>query len=234
MYTFEKINRKLLGSQTEEALMNYILEESIEIGQKLPNEFELAEKFNVGRSTIREAVKSLTSKGILEVKRGSGTYVISTSTIDTDPLGLSKTTDKYKLALDLSDVRIMLEPDIAALAAKNITDEEIERIKMLCDDIERLYLEGKNYTQADLEFHNAVAKASKNQVLETLLPIINTAMMTFADISDFDSKKETVETHRAILNAIIERDCLGAKCSMMMHLTYNRQTILERLKKAAQ
>ena len=59
--------------------MNFILEEPLEVGQKIPNEFELAEKFGVGRSTIREAVKGLVSKGILEVRRGSGTYVISTS-----------------------------------------------------------------------------------------------------------------------------------------------------------
>ena len=77
----------------------------MEVGQKIPNEFELAEKFGVGRSTIREAVKGLVSKGILEVRRGSGTYVISTSTLEDAPLGLSKFEDKYKLALELLDVR---------------------------------------------------------------------------------------------------------------------------------
>ena len=70
MYQFEKVSKKLLGSQVEDELMNYILQEPIEIGQKIPNEFELAEMFGVGRSTIREAVKGLVSKGILEVRRG--------------------------------------------------------------------------------------------------------------------------------------------------------------------
>ena len=66
MYQFEKINKKLLGSHVEEELMNYILSEPVEIGNKIPNEFELAEKFGVGRSTIREAVKGLVTRGILE------------------------------------------------------------------------------------------------------------------------------------------------------------------------
>lgn len=80
-----------------------------------PNEFELAKKFGVGRSTIREAVKGLVSKGILEVRRGAGTYVISTSSLDEDPLGLSRLQDKYKLALELFDVRLMLEPEVVGL-----------------------------------------------------------------------------------------------------------------------
>ena len=103
MYQFEKMNKKLLGSQVEEELMNYILNEPVEIGEKIPNEFELAEKFGVGRSTIREAVKALVSKGILEVRRGAGTYVTGTSTREDDPLGLAKLGDKYKLALELLD-----------------------------------------------------------------------------------------------------------------------------------
>ena len=129
MYQFEKMDRKLLGSQVEDALFAYILNEPVEVGQKIPNEFELAEQFGVGRSTIREAVKGLVSRGILEVRRGSGTYVVSTSSLEEDPLGLSKFQDKYKLALELFDVRLMLEPEIAALACEYASDEEREQLK---------------------------------------------------------------------------------------------------------
>ena len=128
MYQFEKMNKKLLGSQVEDELMNYIRNEPVEIGEKIPNEFELAEKFGVGRSTIREAVKALESKGVLEVRRGAGTYVTGTSTREDDPLGLAKLGDKYKLALELLDVRMMLEPEIAAMACAHITPEEKELI----------------------------------------------------------------------------------------------------------
>ena len=69
----EKKSRELLAPHVEEELMDYILHTPVKIGEKLPNEFELAELFGVGRSTVRETVKSLVSKGVLEVRRGSGT-----------------------------------------------------------------------------------------------------------------------------------------------------------------
>ena len=86
MYQLEKKNKKLLGSQVEEELLRYIQEQPVPIGEKIPNEFELAEYFGVGRSTIREAVKGLVTKGVLQVRRGAGTYVVSTSTLEKDPL----------------------------------------------------------------------------------------------------------------------------------------------------
>ena len=120
----EKKSRELLAPHVEEELMDYILHTPVKIGEKLPNEFELAELFGVGRSTVRETVKSLVSKGVLEVRRGSGTYVIGTNRLEDDPLGISGFTDKYELALDLCNVRLMLEPEIAMLASENATDEE--------------------------------------------------------------------------------------------------------------
>lgn len=234
MYQFEKIDKRLLGTQIEDALMDFILQEPVKIGEKIPNEFELAEKFGVGRSTIREAVKSLVSKGILEVKRGSGTYVVSTNSLYDDPLGLSKLEDKYKLALELFDVRLMLEPEIASLTAKYASEEEVRQIVYLCDETERLYLSGKNHIPKDIEFHTCIAKGSKNRVIETLIPIINTAVMTFANMTGRSLMKETIATHRAIANAIFDRDPIGAKCAMVMHLTYNRQTLMRQLKDSTQ
>ncbi|MDO4324657.1 MAG: FadR/GntR family transcriptional regulator [bacterium] len=230
MYQFEKMDKKLLGEQIEEQLMNYILEEPMEVGQKIPNEFELAQRFGVGRSTIREAVKALVSKGILEVRRGSGTYVISTSTLESDPLGLSRLQDKYKLALELFEVRLMLEPEIAYQAAAYADDADLRQLVQLCDETEELYISGKNHIPKDIEFHTCIAKCSKNRVVETLIPIINTTVMTFANLTHRMLKDETIETHRAIVNAIVDHDPVGAKCAMVMHLTYNRQQLMKMLK----
>ena len=76
MYTQKKLDTRLLGDQIEDELMHYILETPIEVGNKLPNEFELGEMFGVGRSTIREAVKSLVSKGVLESHSNSFSLVM--------------------------------------------------------------------------------------------------------------------------------------------------------------
>ena len=226
MYQIEKMNQKLLAPQVEEELMNYILHEPVKIGEKIPNEYELASRFGVGRSTIREVVKSLATKGILEVRRGSGTYVISTSSLANDPLGLEKFTDKYQLALELFEVRLMLEPEIAALASEYASAEEKEELKKLCRETEELYLAGKNHTVRDVEFHTCIALCSRNRVVEQLVPIIQTAVVTFVNLTHRKLMDETIETHRAILEAIVKGDSVGARCAMIMHLTYNRQMLL--------
>ena len=104
--------KQTLGQQTEDRLMKYILDKPVKIGEKIPNEYELTELFGVGRSTVREAVKGLVTRGVLEVRRGDGTYVISTSYMENDVLGFGNVEDRYRLALDLFDVRLMIEPEI--------------------------------------------------------------------------------------------------------------------------
>lgn len=230
MYRFEKYDKRLLGEQIEDELLNFIRQEQLEVGQKIPNEFELAEKFGVGRSTIREAVKGLVTKGILEVKRGSGTYIAATRSVEDDPLRLSKLQDKYKLALELFDVRLMLEPEIAVLACEYAKQEELEQLQELCKEVEELYLSGKNHVKKDVEFHTCIARCSRNRVVEILIPVINSAVTTFANLTHRSLMSETIESHRAITEAVLIRDTVGAKCAMVMHLTYNRQMIMKLLK----
>ena len=113
------------------------------------------------------------------------------------------------------------------MASRNATEEEKQHIKELCDETERIYLEGKNHIPKDMEFHEAIAKCSGNRVFEVLVPIIYTAVTTFANLTNRQLMKETIETHRAITDAILRGDSMGAKCAMIMHLTYNRQKLLE-------
>lgn len=227
----QKQAREPLGVQVEKDLMDYILRE--EVGAKLPNEFELGQMFEVSRSTVREAVKGLASKGVLEVRRGDGTYIQSHVPMTQDPLGLSKLEDKYKLALELLEVRLLLEPEIAASAAIRATEEDKIRVKELCDATEELYRKGEDHIPMDIAFHTCIGQCSKNRVVEVLLPVINTAIMTFANLTRRQLMRETIDTHRAVTDAILAGDSLGAKSAMMMHLTYNRQAIL-RLREAEQ
>ena len=207
METKKKDDRKLLGSQIEDRILEYIKEKPLEVGDRLPNEFELAEMFEVGRSTIREAVKGLVTKGVLQVRRGAGTYVSSLTPAEDDPLRLNaKLHDRFKLALDLFDVRLILEPEIAAKAAVYATDEDIATLKRLCKETEELYLADK----------------------DSLIPIINSGINTFVNLTRRSLRTETITTHRAITEAIANHDSTGARCAMVMHLTYNRQELLRR------
>ena len=226
-----KSDRRHLVSQVEDEILRYIQENPSLLGGKIPNEFDLSQKFSAGRSTIREAVKSLASKGVLEVRQGAGTFVLSTSTVEDDPLRLSRYNDRLQLALELFDVRLMIEPGIAERAALNATDEDIAEITRLCDEVEELYLSGHDHVRKDIEFHKKIAHCSRNRVVEELVPLIVSAVFTFANVTHRLLLHETIETHRAITQAISRHDHTGAKCAMEMHLIYNRQMILHLMEK---
>lgn len=225
MNEFSHLKNKLLAEQVEEQIYHYIVDTPLTPGSKLPNEFELGEKFGVGRSTIREAVKLLSSKNIVEVRRGSGTYVQAIAPGAGDPLGLGAVQDKTALALDLVNVRLLLEPGIAEMAAANATEEDIARLRSLCERVERKIHEGERYMEDDIAFHTCVAESSKNMVVEQLIPIIDTAVMMFVNVTHQTLTEETIRTHRMIVDAIAAHDPLGARNAMTMHLTYNRCAI---------
>ena len=207
MSEFSHLKNKLLAEQVEDEIYHYILDTSLEPGTKLPNEFELGEKFGVGRSTVREAVKLLSSKGI------------------SDPLNLRSVQDKNALALDLVNVRLLLEPGMAEMAALNASDEDIERIQRLCDRVESKIHSGDLYIEDDIAFHTCIAESSKNMVVEQLIPIIDTAVMMFVNVTHKKLTEETILTHRMITEAIARHDPIGARSAMVMHLNFNRNCI---------
>lgn len=214
---------KPLGEIASEKIIKLIVDDNLKIGDKLPNEYELADKLGVGRSTIREAIKALVSRNILEIKRGSGTFI--KCGVADDPLGLIFVKDKLKLAVDLLEIRFMIEPKIASLAAQNATQEDIKEISKLCDEVEELILKGVPHIQKDIEFHTAIARSSKNLVTTNLVPIINKSISVFIDVTNTQLKNETIETHRDILNAIKNKNANEAHDAMLLHLVHNRRNI---------
>ncbi|MGN1318742.1 MAG: FadR/GntR family transcriptional regulator [Lachnospirales bacterium] len=218
---------RTLPEKTADIMLGHIARNKYKPGDKIPNEFELAKQFGVGRSTVREAIRLLVSRNVLVVKRGSGTYVADNTGMTEDPLGLSFEMDKASLAWDLMNVRILLEPESAAWAALNATDEEIEEIKKQCDKVENLYIEGKNHMEEDTKFHAMIAKASHNRVMEKIVPIMNVTVAVFHNIANDFLKKSTLETHRGVVEAIARRDPQTARYVMLMHLCANRRKMAE-------
>ena len=233
MKLIENKASKPLSSQTQEEILHYIQTKPLKQGDKIPNEFELAQALNVGRSTIREAIKSLVTRGVLEVRRGVGTFVVSTTPVQSDPLGLGRIKDKYKLAMDLLEVRLMIEPEIAAQAALRASQDEMKTLSQLCDEIEQLCRSKVDHTPKDVDFHTCIARCSNNMVVENLVPIITSGVSTFAELTDRSLVSETIETHRAITNSILNRDPSGAKYAMISHLNYNRQALMTQIQKEA-
>lgn len=213
---------KSLAEQVADRISEMIKDQALTVGQKLPNEFELAGLLNVGRGTVREAVKLLVSRNVLEIQRGRGTYVNQFPGVVDDPLGFNYMTDKYQLAQDLLEMRMLLEPQIAELAAIRATDQDIQEIRVLCDEVEQMILNGVPHLTKDVEFHERIASSTRNQVMPNIIPIINKGVSYFVEMTNYTLDKETIETHRQITNAIAAHDPLAAKAAMSQHLIYNR------------
>ena len=213
---------KPLSSKLSEELLNYIRSENLKPGDRLPNESILAKKMGVGRSSIREAMKLLASRNIVTIRQGSGTYISQTPGMVDDPLGFSFIADKQKLAQDSLEVRFLLEPAIASLAAQNASEEDIALLRRLCQEVEDLVRLGQDHTQKDIEFHTAIALSSKNVVVPRLIPVINSAIPLLIELTGNTLKQETIDMHRALTDAIAAHNAAAAHDAMYLHLVYNR------------
>ena len=113
------------------------------------------------------------------------------------------------------------------MAAINATDEDILKISTLCQEVEELLIRGEDHTGKDIEFHTAIALSSKNLVVPRLIPVINSSIPLFIQLTNNRLLHETIETHREIADAIASHDALRAKDAMYLHLVYNRQCLLK-------
>lgn len=225
MASLTTVNNILLAEQVEEQIYNLILEQQLKPGDKIPSEHDLVIKLNVGRSTVREAVKILSSRGVVVTKQGSGTYVKELVPDSLDPLKLRDIEDKLSLAMDLVDLRMILEPGIAELAAYNATEEETDELVKICDTVDRKILAGEYYIDDDIKLHVAISKCTRNKVIEQIIFVVETAVLMFVNVTHKKLTKETIETHRAVVDAICAHDPIGARSAMTMHIAYNRSAI---------
>ncbi|MBD9197107.1 MAG: FadR family transcriptional regulator [Clostridiales bacterium] len=170
-------------------------------------------------------MRLLAARGVLRVKHGSGTYVASLMPLQADPLGLDAIEDRIQLALDLTDVRLMLEPDITELAARNRTEEEAAQLTEYCDAVRRKIEAGEDYLIEDMRFHWYLAKCSHNLVVEPLMPIIDAAVISIANITRKELLTATINTHQEILDGVLDRDPQAARAAMSLHLEMNRIVI---------
>lgn len=221
------MENKTLVDKTVDKIIRYINEHDLDVGMKLPNEYELSQQLDVGRSTVRESVKALASRNVLEVRQGAGTFISSKRGIATDPLGFSLIKDQDKMISDLFELRYLLEPKMAALAAKHATNEQIEKMNRLRIEIEEsFYQNDKRHVELDIDFHTTIAEASGNVALFHIVPIINEAIALFNKNYDIQHLKiETIDMHKDITEAIGKHDETGALDAMTIHMANNRKQL---------
>jgi GntR family transcriptional repressor for pyruvate dehydrogenase complex len=187
---------------------------------------DLCEALNVGRSTLREALKSLAFVGLVRMRAGDGTYVAEPSRGLLDRIlakGLLKT---EKDLADVCETRIVLETQLAAFAAERVTAEGLARLEGLIEEGDRsLRGIGRSYIDIDLDFHLAVADCSENRLLPRLLADIRGLLMEWiAKSQELPGVRENAQKqHERIFGCIAERNSEGARKEMQAHLeTFER------------
>lgn len=187
------------------------------VGGRLPPERELAERFNVSRPTIREAIIALEALGRVEVKTGSGIYVLEQHTLNGNGLD-------HISPFELTESRALIEGEAAALAAIQITAEELVELEQSLHD---MALENKSGDlasgDADRKFHQIISQATRNKMLRSVIEhmwyVRNNAPQVYhayKAICEQDGARR-VEEHREIYDALVKRDAKAARAAMHEH-----------------
>ena len=195
------------------------------VGARLPAERELALRYEVSRPTVREAIIALEVQGLVEVRIGSGAYVRRRPGKEDNP-GFNVS------AFELTEARLMFEGEAAALAAIQITDEELAGISLLVEAIARENSDPHGKETADRDFHLAVAKATRNAAICEAIERLWDLRATSPEAALLHEKARTanikpvVDEHSAILDALRNRDPAAARAAMRNHISQDMDSLL--------
>jgi GntR family transcriptional repressor for pyruvate dehydrogenase complex len=223
---YSQIRSSRLYEQIVEQIEQLVLDGKLHPGDQLPSERELAEQLNVSRTAVREAVKALREKGLVEIETGRGTFI----THDVSK-GLRHSLDwmvrsgEGNRLADLVQVRYILEPEIAALAAEMATQQEIKSLEYAVSVMDTALADADVYVEADLEFHLALATATQNKLIPRLIdPIVDLLREQRKGIFLVEGGAQRGQFHhKRILDAIKKHDQKAAREAMQEHLAQVRQ-----------
>jgi GntR family transcriptional repressor for pyruvate dehydrogenase complex len=190
-------------------------------GDRLPPERRLAEAFGVSRGSLRQAFQALAERKIIESRQGDGTYLLTTLDAALPGEAIVEAIGKQGSFLhDLLEFRQLLEPQIAALAAKRITPEILDRLKILVCDQQRALTAGREDDAFDVEFHRLLAESADNrvvvQVLAILQSILNQSRSTW--LQSRERRYASVTGHLRIIDALEAGDADAAFLAMQAHI----------------
>lgn len=225
----DSIYRTKLCEDVADRIIEHIRSQQWAVGMRLPSEPELAALFDVSRATVRSAVKSLQLTGVLRSRSGSGTYVADSAPVVLETKELATVMADPQNLPSLVQARYILEPQLAALAAKNATADEIAQLFDILHTMEQnrdrhsLMIHG-------YRFHQAVAKFSHNQVLYGFYQSAASQLrgLRVLDSLTLEIFLDGIDEHRAIAKAIAEGDGALAKQLLRSHLKKDYAAYLER------
>lgn len=200
------IKRTPLQSEIIKFVQSYIAEKELNVGDRLPSQAELIEMMGISRTSLREALKTLEAKDILEVKNGKGIYV-KDNTAQTLIDQLTFTQEKEVL-LELLEARRILEREIMRLAVRNITDSELDQLEALLKVIMDKYSKSEKQNTEDKQFHYLIYQFSHNRIMHQLIQSISNLMDQFWNfpLAMESPFTETIPMHVDLYQALRDRD----------------------------
>lgn len=228
---FRAVRKGRRYEEVAEQIQRLVTEGVLKPGDRLPSERELAAQFGVGRSSLRDAIRTLEVMGVLESRHGAGTVIRD---LDTDALVVplaSALLRKRELVSELLEVRMMIEPGLAARAAKNATPEEIAKMEEILARQREKVRRGVQPIEEDSEFHAALMLAARNSVVLRVMDVLMDLLR--------ESRAKSLQTpgrleksyagHVRILRAIKKRDGAAAEAAVRRHLDEVQSIVMREL-----
>lgn len=221
-----KAVRSRLYEQIVHQIEESILKGTLKTGDQLPAERELAQQFGVSRTAVREAIKALSEKGLVEAYSGRGTFITNgTSHAIRQSLDLMMKIGQLEGTNHLAEVRAILEPDIAALAATRAEEQHLVSMREAVAVMDRSLQDPDAYIEADLDFHLSLAEAAANplilSLLDSIVALLREQRLRIFKVAGGPQRGQI--HHKRILEAIEKRDPEKAREEMRAHLVQVRE-----------
>jgi len=227
---------KRLYQEVADTLIAAIGEGEYAVGDRLPAERKLAANLSVSRATIREAMIALEISGLVEIRTGSGIFVISEAAI-------AKSSGIHDIGpgpFELIEARTLFESEAAAIAATRISELELQELDRVCKEMTRLMEAGELAEDIDHQFHHLIALATRNSAIVSTINQMwefRTRMPMWGKLHALISQRQgepgwsldrhTIVDHRRILNALRARDASAAREAMRLHLDHVKEALLK-------
>jgi GntR family transcriptional regulator, transcriptional repressor for pyruvate dehydrogenase complex len=221
MESLKPVTRQTLGHQVATQLASMVTGGKWRPGDRLPPEMELCKILHIGRSTLREALKSLAFVGLVQMRHGEGTFVAGEMDHLLDRILAKGLIRSEKTVADVCEARLVLETELVALSAERITDQEIGTLKALVEQMgDHVEADDLIFEDLDLEFHMQIAASSKNPVLQQVMnPIRELVREWIRKSQQFPGLRLNAhQQHQSILEALIQRKPERARKVMREHL----------------
>ncbi|MGA8619302.1 MAG: FadR/GntR family transcriptional regulator [Candidatus Sulfotelmatobacter sp.] len=223
---YKVVRTSRLYEQIVQQIEESVLNGSLKPGDQLPAERELAQRLGVSRTAVREAVKALREKGLVEAYSGRGTFITDgTSHAARQSFDLMVKIGQQEGSTHLAELRLILEPGIAALAAERVEEEYLAAMREAVAVMDRSQKDPSAYIEADLDFHLALAEAAANPLILSLIDsIVGLLREQRIKIFNVEGGPQRGQVHhKRILDAMERRDPEMARSAMCAHLEQVRQ-----------